>query len=279
MPELPEVETVRRDLATQVVGRRVVEVIVTGRRTIRRQPPAEFAAALRGRTLVAVERRGKYLLARLDDAAVLVLHLRMSGQLLLVPGPVATPPPRHTHVVLRLDNAAELWFVDPRTFGELFVTAALDDRGVPLVLDALGIDPLVDGLDAAVFAAALRSRRTAVKAFLLDQRVVAGIGNIYADEICFRAGVRPLRRTEKVTRREAAALGTAILEVLQEAVEARGSTLRDARYRDLAGASGSFQSRHAVYGRTGAPCPVCGAAIRHAKVAGRSAHFCPHCQH
>jgi formamidopyrimidine-DNA glycosylase len=278
MPELPEVETVRSDLERLVAGRRVTRVSVTGRRTIRRQSPDEFRAALSGRRLVTVGRRGKYLLVKLDDGAVLVIHLRMSGQLLVVaPGSLAEAAP-HTHVVLGLDDDSELHFVDPRTFGELFVTSELAADGRPVALGALGVDPLVDGLDAELVQRLLGSRRTTLKALLLDQHVLAGVGNIYADEICFRAGIRPTRRTETVTGEEAARLSGAILAVLEEAVALRGSTLRDARYRDVSGAHGSFQHRHAVYGRQGAPCASCGATVLRERVAGRSAHFCPSCQ-
>lgn len=278
MPELPEVETVRRDLARLVAGRRVVAVTVAGRRSIRRQSPAEFGASLEGRRIEGVARRGKYLLAALDDGAVLVVHLRMSGQLLLVGAGEQLEQAPHTHVVLALDDGSELRFVDPRTFGELFVTADLASDGRPTALAAIGVDPIVDGLDPGLVGALLARRRTTLKAFLLDQHLVAGVGNLYADEICFRAGLRPDRRTESVSTKEAARLCEAVLAVLGEAVALRGSTLRDARYRDLLGEHGAFQHRHAVYARTGEPCASCGAPVVRARVAGRSAHFCPSCQ-
>lgn len=279
MPELPEVETVRRDLEARVVGRRVVSVVVTGTRTVRRHSPAELCAALEGRTVSDVRRRGKYLFAHLDDGAALVVHLRMSGQLQLVPaartGAAATP---HTHAVLHLDDGSELRFVDPRTFGELFVTRELDPGGLPEALRSLGVDPLTDGIDAAQLGRLLASSRTTVKAFLLDQRRIAGIGNLYADEICFHAGVLPARRTETLRAGEVRAIGAALASVLDAAVQARGSTLRDARYRDLSGDHGSYQDHHCVYARTGEPCRRCGSTIVGCRVAGRSAHFCPTCQ-
>ena len=277
MPELPEVETVRLGRAAAVVGRRVERVEVTGKRSVRRQTKAAFTKALRGRTFAGAKRRGKYLLVPLDDGAVLVAHLRMSGQLVHVVDAGLERVP-HTHVVLGLDDGSELRFVDPRTFGELFVAAEVGPDGVPAVLAGLGTDPLVDGLPAQRLGELLRKRRTTLKAFLLDQRLVAGIGNLYADEICHAAGLHPSRRTETLGAGDVERLASAVDGVLAEAVRLRGSSLRDARYRDLAGALGGYQARHAVYDRTGQPCPSCGAAVERIRVAGRSAHFCPACQ-
>lgn len=276
MPELPEVETVRRGLERSVLGRRVDEVAVTGRRTIRRQSPAEFALALRQRKLESAGRWGKYLLVGLDDGATLVVHLRMSGQLLHCPA--GDPLPAHTHVRLVLDDRSELRFVDPRTFGELFVAAEHDARGRPLALGTLGVDPVVDGIDARRLGGLLAKRRTNLKAFLLDQHALAGIGNLYADEILFRARLRPDREAGSLTAPEARRLAKAIRDVLDEAVALRGSSLRDARYRDLDGGLGDYQGRHAVYARTGEPCVRCGRPILQARLGGRSSHFCATCQ-
>jgi formamidopyrimidine-DNA glycosylase len=277
VPELPEVETVRRGLERSVIGRRVQSVHVTGRRTIRRQTPAEFGAALTGRQLLVAGRRGKYLLIGLEDGATLVVHLRMSGQLLHVPG-AAEPVADHTHVRIALDDGSELRFVDPRTFGELFVAAEHDSAGRPVALAALGTDPLLDRLGPGRLGRLLANRRTSLKAFLLDQHALAGIGNLYADEILFRARLLPDRRAASLTPAEVRRLALAVRQVLAEAVELRGSSLRDARYRDLQGDLGAFQSRHAVYGRAGQPCIRCGTPIERAKLAGRSAHFCGACQ-
>jgi formamidopyrimidine-DNA glycosylase len=277
MPELPEVETVRRGLERSVVGRVVELVTVTGKRTIRRQSPTEFADALTGRRLTEAGRHGKYLLVALDDGATLVAHLRMSGQLLHVAS-AAEPLVAHTHVRLGLEDGSELRFVDPRTFGELFVAHEHDSSGRPVELAGLGVDPLLDGLGPARLGHLLAARRTSLKAFLLDQHAVAGIGNLYADEILFRARLRPDRQTSSLQPAEVRRLAGAIRTVLSQAVELRGSSLRDARYRDLEGSLGEFQSRHAVYGRAGEPCLRCGSPIERAKLAGRSAHFCAVCQ-
>jgi formamidopyrimidine-DNA glycosylase len=276
MPELPEVETVRRGLDEVAVSNRIERVLVTGRRTVRRQTIAQFEADVTGRTMVAARRRGKYLLVDLDDGAVLVIHLRMSGQLLVVDPTEAVVV--HTHVRLELSNGRELRFVDPRTFGELFVTEDLDDRRVPLVLSSLGTDPIVDGFEPDVLIALLHGRKVALKAFLLDQHKVCGIGNIYADEICFAAKLSPLRRTETLKKADVVRLAGAVGTVLNEAIAASGSSLRDARYRDLMGGLGSYQERHATYDRAGLPCLTCGRAIVRSKIVGRSTYFCPRCQ-
>jgi formamidopyrimidine-DNA glycosylase len=277
MPELPEVETVRRGLAETVVGRTVTSVVATGARTVRRQGALELAARLGGRRFEAARRRGKYLALVLDEGGALVVHLRMSGALLLVPDP-STPLVPHTHVVIGLDDGAELRFVDPRTFGEVYVASEIGAGGLPVELERLGVDPIVDGLPAARLASALRGRRLPVKSALLDQRLVAGVGNIYGDEICFRARVRPDRRCDALSVGAVRRLAAATIEVLSEAIEARGSSLPDARYRDLSGELGEFQDRHAVYGREGLPCPRCGRPVRRTRLGGRSSFYCARCQ-
>ncbi|MGO8721333.1 MAG: bifunctional DNA-formamidopyrimidine glycosylase/DNA-(apurinic or apyrimidinic site) lyase [Acidimicrobiales bacterium] len=279
MPELPEVETVRRGLEQAVVGRRVDEVKVLGRRTVRRQSPAELENRLKGRTFTAAGRRGKFLLLGLDDGSVLVVHLRMTGQLLHLGGQERPPLPDHTHVLVVLDDGTELRFVDPRTFGEWFVAHELDYRGQPVELSHLGRDPLLEGLPTAHLASAFAGRRASLKALLTDQRIVAGIGSIYADETCFRARLRPDRLGGSLTPAELAALAKAARAVLREAVASRGSSLRDQSYRDLAGGLGSYQGRHAVYDRAGEPCPRCGCPVARLKIGARSAYCCEGCQH
>lgn len=278
MPELPEVETVRRGLENAVVGRRINEVQVLGRRTVRRQSPTELRDRLVGRTIVAAGRRGKFLLLSLDDDEVLVVHLRMSGQLLHMSGPERPPVAVHTQVVLKLSDGTELRFVDPRTFGEWFVSADVDGRGVPAELAHLGRDPLLEGLPASFLAARFAGRRASIKALLTDQRIVAGIGNLYADEICFKAKLRPDRAGGSLTGAEIAALASSARAVLRQAVKSRGSSLRDLRYRDLDGSIGSYQRRHAVYDRAGDPCPRCGHRIERLKIGARSAYCCSDCQ-
>jgi len=276
VPELPEVETVRRGLERAVIGRRVDGVVVTGKRTVRRQSPDDFVTALSGRKLSEAGRHGKFLLVGLDDGATLVAHLRMSGQLLLTSP--ASPLPAHTHVRIGLDDGTELRFVDPRTFGELFVAAGHGPSGLPVELAALGVDPVRERLTPARLARLLAGRRTSLKAALLDQHLIAGIGNLYADEILHRARLRPDRAAGSLDADESRRLARSIRAVLERAVELRGSSLRDARYVDLAGELGDYQRRHAVYGRAGEPCRRCGTPVERARLAGRSAHFCPSCQ-
>jgi formamidopyrimidine-DNA glycosylase len=275
MPELPEVETVRRGIEKAVVSSTIVEAKVTGRRSVRRQTAAEFERLVTGRRILGASRRGKYLLLPLD-VGTLVVHLRMSGQLVLHESADAAVAP-HTHARFLLDDGRELRFVDQRTFGELFVADAGEIR-LDEALSSLGRDPLVDGVDANWLAEQLAGRRLSLKAFLLDQRRICGIGNIYADEICFAARLRPDRVVGSLRPRDLEALVDAIGDVISQAVEAGGSSLKDERYRDVFGDLGRFQGRLCVYGREGEECPRCRGKIERARVVGRSAHFCPTCQ-
>ena len=275
MPELPEVETVRRGIEKAVVSSTIVDAKVTGRRSVRRQTAAEFERLVTGRRILGASRRGKYLLLPLD-VGTLVVHLRMSGQLVLHESADAAVAP-HTHARFLLDDGRELRFVDQRTFGELFVADAGEIR-LDEALASLGRDPLVDGVDADWLAEQMAGRRLSLKAFLLDQRRICGIGNIYADEICFAARLRPGRVVGSLRPRDLEALVDAIGDVISRAVEAGGSSLKDERYRDVFGDLGRFQNRLCVYGREGEECPRCGGKIERVRLVGRSAHFCPTCQ-
>jgi len=275
MPELPEVETVRRDLAVELPGTTITKVEVTGARSVRRyEDPAAFATALTGRSVASVGRWGKYLLIELGGASrgVLVVHLRMSGQLRLEASPRAVLA-KHSHVRLTLGDGRQLRFVDPRTFGELFVTSS----DLP-ELAGLGIDALDPALTAKAFAGLLATRRARLKPLLLDQRVVAGIGNIYSDEILWRARLRWYRPAAALRPVEVGRLHAAVQEVLTEAIEARGSSLYDGQYVDLSGRPGQFQERHEVYARLGEPCRRCGRPIERTTVAQRSHFWCRGCQ-
>ena len=277
MPELPEVEVVCRDLERELVGACVTNVVATGRRSVRRyDDPAEFVAALTGRSVTAVTRRAKHIVVELDDGRVLVVHLRMSGQLLWVTDP-DVPEPKHTHVVLGTDRG-QLRFVDPRTFGEMFVSAP-DPEGTVPELAHFGIEPLAPTTTATSFGALLRAHRAALKPFLMDQRRIVGIGNIYSDEMLFRAGLRWDRRTDSLSDGEIGRLYDAMVAVLRAAIAARGSTLSDAQYVDVYGNPGDFAAQHLVHARAGERCPTCGRVIVREKVAGRSTYFCENCQH
>jgi formamidopyrimidine-DNA glycosylase len=277
MPELPEVETVRRGLERHVVGRRIERVEVGRERTVRRTSREAVIAGLTDTVVETAGRRGKYLLLALDSGDAAMIHLRMSGQVLLAAA--GAPRPAHTHVVLHLDDGHEAWFVDPRTFGEVVV---FDPDRVDLELPelaALGVDPIADPFDVAVLRQAFGTTSRALKPLLLDQHVVAGIGNIYADEILHRSRLRPDRPASSLDRRNLATLGRSIVDVLTEAIDAGGSTLGDAQYVDLMGQGGSYQDDHRVYGRGGERCLTCGRGwVRRSVTGGRGTHWCPVCQ-
>lgn len=271
MPELPEVETVRRGLAATMIGERIKGVEVIGPRTVRRHAPGHLVGRVTGQSVVAVARRGKYLVVALSSGDRLVIHLRMSGQLLWTQADVARP--KHVHAVLSCGDGRELRFVDPRTFGELFVAEA----GAPCpALDGLGAEPLEVELGA--FRALLAGRRRQLKALLLDQAVFAGIGNIYSDEMLFAARLRADRASDTVSAVAARRLHEAMRAVLTEAIEAGGSSLADGQYVDVFGRPGDYRARHRVYGREGRPCPVCGRAIERRVFGQRSTFFCRRCQ-
>lgn len=278
MPELPEVETIRRDLEKEITGRKVKSVEVLGERSVRRHDdPSQLVDRLQGRKITAVRRRGKYLVFDLDSADVLVVHLGMSGQLLHVRA-AKEPLPKHCHVVVTFVTGGQLRFVDPRTFGELFVTSAASiDEDVP-ELAHLGFDPLADVMSWTAFGTLLLARSGPLKAVLTDQRFVAGIGNIYADEILFAAGIRYDRPASSLSTQEVRRLYRAMVETLSEAVKHRGSSLADEQYRDLYGEVGDYQGQHQVYDRAGQACRRCRHTIARVKVNGRSTYFCERCQ-
>ncbi len=273
MPELPEVETIRRDLDRELSGRQVERVSVQGDRSVRRHfDRAEFSSALVGGTVLSVARRGKYLLFPVDRGVVLVAHLGISGQLLLAS--TGDTVARHTHVVLGFAGERELRFVDPRTFGEVFVTRDGEVRE----LAHLGVDPLNDLKGWVHLGELLHARRAKLKALLMDQRFLAGIGNLYADEILFAARLRYDRSSETLSATEVRRLYRAMTTTLESAIQYRGSSLVDEQYRDVFGAIGGFQSRHNVYGREGQACRRCRQPIVRIKSAGRSTFLCARCQ-
>jgi formamidopyrimidine-DNA glycosylase len=276
MPELPEVETIRRDLEKEVLNKRIKTVEVTGLRSIRRHAnKKQFIARIEGQKIEGVSRRGKNLLIDLGDD-LLVVHLGMSGQLLKAAP--KDPAIKHTHVVFTFTQGGQLRYVDARTFGELYVVAK--DRlaeECPELLD-LGFDPIEDVMSWQDFGTKLVRKQAQLKSVLMDQKFVAGIGNIYSDEILWEAGLRYDRPSHTLSIQEVRRLYRAIGEVLNEAIKQRGSSLADETYRDLYGAIGGFQLQHNVYARDGQPCKRCRHAIGKAKYAGRSTYYCPSCQ-
>jgi len=276
MPELPEVETIRRELERDSVGKRIKTVEVHGTRTVRRQPKKQFIARLEGTKLTHVHRKGKYLVVSLDSGDKLVIHLRMSGQLLRVPA--KEPMAKHTHVVITYTQSGQLRFVDPRTFGEMFVTNPETIADDFPELAALGVDPVDEPMSWTAFGHLLMAHKMKLKAFLMDQTIIAGIGNIYSDEILYQAGLRYDRQSDSLSTMEIRRLYRAVVETLHEAIKYNGSSLTDEQYVDLHGATGTYQDHHQVYDRDKQACRRCRSVITKAKFAQRSTYFCPDCQ-
>jgi formamidopyrimidine-DNA glycosylase len=278
MPELPEVEVVRRDLEREVVGKKIKNVEADGMRAVRRHHNRkQFANRLVGKKIVGVERRGKYLLCRLDGDDVLVIHLGMSGQLLRKKS-AREPMAKHTHVVITFTQGGQLRFVDPRTFGEMFVTEIDNVEKQVTELAHLGIDPLETAMSWEHFGSLLAQRHAKLKPLLMDQKFIAGIGNIYSDEILWGAGLRWDRMSDALTAQEVRRLYRSMMETLQEAVKHRGSSLADEQYVDLFGRPGEYQQFHNVYAREGQACPRCRHVVVRERYAGRSTFYCDACQ-
>jgi formamidopyrimidine-DNA glycosylase len=274
MPELPEVETVVRQLQNSLVGRRILGVEVRND-DLRRPVPAEkLAAAVAGETVSAVHRRGKYILVHLSGPYAVLIHLGMTGSLRLRPS--QDPLAKHEHVVFSMDRQQDLRFDDPRRFGLLEPFLATGPDRLPNELAGMGPEPFSDGFDAPYLHARARRCRQSVKVFLLDQSVVAGIGNIYASELLFRAGVRPGKAAARLTRPEWERVVAQTRAVLRDAIAAGGTTISD--YEDLDGSAGGFDRQLRVYGRSGEPCLACGTTLRQQTHGGRSTFYCPRCQ-
>jgi formamidopyrimidine-DNA glycosylase len=275
VPELPEVETVAADLRPHLVGRTIRRVDVRFPTIVRHPDPDLFAARLTGRRIEAVTRRGKYLLHHLDgdDGLLLVVHLGMTGQWRLVRRDV--PEPDHLHAVFDLDGGFQIRYRDVRRFGRLLLGSE-EELVAARKLPRLGPEPIDPAFTAADLYRRLHARRAPLKALLLDQMVVAGVGNIYADESCFRARVRPDRPANELSRRAVGRLRAALGELLREAIENRGSSVDD--YRDAWGEMGREQHLLQVYGRGGEPCPRCGRPLSVVRLAGRTTVFCRRCQ-
>jgi formamidopyrimidine-DNA glycosylase len=278
MPELPEVETIARGVHQRVQGDRIVQAWFGSHKEPFKSPAAKQALGLEGRTILAVRRAGKHLVCELGPSdpsgledqpqAQWIVHLGMTGRLLVTTpeGPVAA----HTHARLSLASGREIRFVDPRRFGRLEFRDLRKTAG----FQESGADPLTIGVDA--FAALFHGRKLAIKAALLNQTLLAGVGNIYADESLFRAGIRPRRLSARLTKADLARLRLVLREVLEHAIRLGGSSVSD--YVDADGVRGFFQLEHCVYMRTGLPCPACSTPIRRIVVAGRGTHYCPQCQ-
>ena len=272
MPELPEVEVVRRELASALEGRRIDRMEVRDPRWCEPAPPAALEDAVRGRTIERLSRRGKYLILSLEDDVHLAMHLRMTGNLLLAPAGDEDPPHLRVRFVL---GDKQLHFVDVRRFGTgvvLLGSDALEDY----FSARLGVEPLGPDFTAEALRALAKGRRAPVKAFLLTQERMAGVGNIYADEALFRARIHPLRPVGSLKRSQIEDLRAAVVQTLEAGIDAKGASIDDFRHAD--GARGSFQERFLVHTREGEPCPRCGTQIVKLRAAGRGTYVCPRCQ-
>jgi formamidopyrimidine-DNA glycosylase len=287
MPELPEVETVARQLEPELRGRRILRLEVLDGRWSRPVPPDELGEAVGGRTIRGLGRRGKYLLLELDREQTLVMHLRMTGNLILLEGDRVLDPSegrrlyeaerstsaRHLRARFTLDDGRELWFTDPRRFGEAFL---IDDADLDTRFAKLGVEPFSPAFTPEAMAAMAAGRTVPLKSFLLDQKGVAGVGNIYADEALFRARLHPLSPAGSMKPEHHEALRDAVVAALEVGIEKGGSSIDD--YRDGRGEKGSMQEEFLVHTREGEPCPECAAAIVRIVVGGRSTYYCPSCQ-
>lgn len=273
MPELPEVETVRRTLNALIAGKTISEVTVNLPRILQKpDDPAAFSAILEGRTFTTVERRGKFLRLLLDGVT-LVSHLRMEGRYGLYRSEEPVEP--HTHVIFRFTDGTELRYKDVRQFGTMHLFAPGEEWSAP-PLNKLGLEPLSADFTPEAFAKALGKRTTKIKPLLLNQEVIVGLGNIYVDEALHASGIHPERTADSLTKREKEKLYRAIIDTLNAAVEAGGSSVKS--YVNGQGEMGMFQHRLRAYGRTGEPCDTCGRPIEKSVVGGRGTHVCPACQ-
>jgi formamidopyrimidine-DNA glycosylase len=275
VPELPEVETIRRHLAPQVEGRTIERLEVLDARWCDPAPPEELAQAVDGRRIERLSRRGKYLDWELEDEVHVVMHLRMTGNILLVAAAEDVSERKHLRVRITLDDGNRALFVDPRRFGTGDVLLG-DDARDDYFDRRLGVEPLGPDFTADALRAQAAGRRQPVKAFLLNQERVAGVGNIYADEALFIAGIHPLRPVGTLKPAQITALRDAVIEVLNAGIEAKGASIDDFRHPD--GAQGSFQERFLIHLREGQPCVRCGTTVKKMRAAGRGTYVCEHCQ-
>jgi formamidopyrimidine-DNA glycosylase len=280
MPELPEVETIRRELEEPLLGRTIFGVTIARNDIVGFPDPAGFAGAVAGLRVIRLERRGKYLKIRLrtpeGEDRLLVIHLRLSGHLEVPPN--TEPPLRFERVRFHLSGGSCLVFVEPRVLGRAYL---VDENHLPKVLRGLedmGLEPIEPGFDAAYLRGKIKGRSAPIKALLLDQRIAAGVGNIYSDEALFRAGIHPNRPGKSLRPRETEQLAAALRAVLEQSIEHMGTTMADSRYQRPNHRPGGFQAFLRVFDREGQPCPTCGTEIRACTIANRTSRYCPKCQ-
>lgn len=273
MPELPEVETIRKELQARIIGQTVRGCTVLRNDVIGCPPPRMFCKDIQGEKILAVGRQAKYLIIQLTHDKRLVVHLRLSGSISIAAPD--SPHERFTRVAFRLDDC-QMFFNEPRCLGRLHLLKTKNDKNTPQGLCTLGLEPLVREFDFAYLRHKLKGRKAPIKSLLLDQRISAGVGNIYSDEALFRAGIRPLRRAHRITIPETRRLVTTLKDVLSIALKHFGTSVGD--YVRTDGATGRFQDLLYVYGRENEPCRVCGTFIKVKKLGNRSTRYCPKCQ-
>ena len=275
MPELPEVETIRRDLEDAVIGRRITGVYLYEPRVVRHPEPEAFVRELRGKRILGAERRGKHLLIRLSDGWVWAVHLMLEGQLLYqeAEAPVAS----RTKLAVQLDNGYQLRVRDVVDLARVALVTS-EERDAVLGLGKLGPEPLEPDFTVDRFLSRLKGRKGMIKPLLMNQEVLAGVGNLYADEALFRARIHPERKADTLTDAEKRKLYAEVLAVLREGIEARGTSGKRGMYRDLWGHRGRYQERLQVFRREGEPCQGCPGTVEVIRVGGRASHYCPSCQ-
>lgn len=273
MPELPEVETIRKELQERIIGQTIRDCAILRKDVIACPPPRSFCKEILGEKIISVDRRAKYLIIGLTHGKQLIVHLRLSGSISITAPD--SPHERFTRVAFRLDDC-QMFFNEPRCLGRLHLIRGDADKHAPRGLCTLGLEPLVKEFDFNYLRNKLKGRTAAVKSLLLDQRICAGVGNIYSDEALFRAGIRPLRRAHRITAGETHRLVGTLKDVLRMALDHFGTSVGD--YVRTDGATGRFQDLLYVYGRENEPCRVCGTPIKVKKLGNRSTRYCPKCQ-
>ncbi|MBA7637241.1 Formamidopyrimidine-DNA glycosylase [subsurface metagenome] len=271
MPELPEVETIIRDLEKKVKGKKIKEVIIKERKLIKSPPPEKFKKGLQGRKLIAFERRGKFLIISLDSGKKLVIHLKLTG--MLIHCPESRPLLNHTRIIFLFPGKTHLRFNDLRKFGELYL---VDSEERIKGIKKLGPEPLGKKFSLSLFQEMLSQKKTKIKPLLMDQKFLAGIGNIYASESLYKAKIHPQRAASALTKEEVGKLYKSLREILKEAIKYRGSSVDS--YRDVGGKKGDYEACLKVYGRKGKPCYNCGKPVKRIELGGRGTFFCPNCQ-
>ncbi len=275
MPELPEVETISRHLSPLLAGRLIQRVIVRRDDIVGFPSPALFRREAKDVKIVRIYRKGKYLIFSLGNNKILVIHLRLSGHLRLVR---RREIPKYERVRFVLDNSFVLSFVEPRVLGRVYLVSDSEVSKVIPGLAKMGLEPLDNRFNVQYLAGKVAGRKAKIKSLLLDQRVCAGVGNIYSDEALFYAGIMPTRPGGSLTREEVKRLSKSLRHVIKKALRAMGTTMTDGRYIQPDGAAGTFQNQLMVFGREGSSCPVCGEKIKRIKISNRSSYYCPKCQ-